>query len=115
MSVEQFALDVLVGGGGGLCSVSTQWRACRVRRQLKLIQKQFAVGSTAVEAAELQELQRLADQHLESMDSRMLGDVASMKKAAKRKLLMAQPIDFAKVVFQYPRAGSCPPSWAFGI
>ncbi len=80
MSVEQFALDVL-----GRAVQGHQWPRVNSRR-LKLIQKQFAVGLTAVEAAELQELQRLADQHLESMDSRMLGDVASMEKAAAEAL-----------------------------
>ena len=76
ISVEQFARDVL-------------WRAVQThdgppanRRRLTLIRQQFAGGLTAAESAELQELQRQADWHLESLDAAMLKDVATMEKAA---------------------------------
>ena len=35
------------------------------------------------------------DQHLETLDSQMLDDVAMMEKRGKRSASMAQPIDFA--------------------
>ena len=76
ISVEQFALDVLE-----LVVETQEWPRAN-RRRLTLIRQQFANGLTAREATELQELQRRADQHLESMDSQMLDDVATMETAA---------------------------------
>jgi hypothetical protein len=76
ISVEQFALDVL-----GQAVQRHEWPRAN-RRRLTLIRQQFAAGLTAAEAAELQDLQRQADQHLESLDSQMLDDVAAMEQAA---------------------------------
>jgi hypothetical protein len=76
ISVEQFALNVL-----GQAVQRHEWPRAN-RRRLALIRQQFAAPLTVAEAAELQELQRQADQHLELMDSQMLGDVATMEKAA---------------------------------
>jgi len=53
---------------------------------LALIQKQFANGLTPDEATELQGLQRQADQNLESLDGRMLDDVAQMELAVVEAL-----------------------------
>jgi hypothetical protein len=80
ISVEQFALEVL-----GQAVQSDEWATAN-RRRLALIQKQFAGGLSAEEAAELQELQRRADRHLESLDSPMLRDVAEMEKAGAEAL-----------------------------
>jgi hypothetical protein len=74
--VEQFALDVL-----GQAVQRDEWPRAN-RRRLTLIQKQFADGLTAAERAELHELQCQADLHLETLDSQMLDDVATMEKAA---------------------------------
>ena len=76
ISVEQFALGVL-----GQVVEKQEWPRAN-RRRLTLIRKQFAQGLTAAEAAELQELQRQADRHLESLDCEMLDDVATMEKTA---------------------------------
>jgi hypothetical protein len=78
--VEQFALEVL-----GHAVQGDEWAPAN-RRRLILIRKGFADGLTADEAAELQELQRLADEHLESLDSQMLTDLANMESAATKVL-----------------------------
>jgi hypothetical protein len=74
--VEQFALEFL-----GQAVQGQEWSLAN-RRRLALIRKQFANGLTPEEAAELQELQRQADRHLEALDSEMADDVAEMEKAA---------------------------------
>jgi hypothetical protein len=53
---------------------------------LHLIRKQFSEVLSAAEAAELQELQRQADQRLESLDGEMLTDVSQMEKKATEAL-----------------------------
>src|SRR4051794_21111804 len=78
--VEQFALDVL-----GQAVQNDEW-AIANRRRLALIRQQFAGGLAAAETAELQELQRRADQHLESLDAQMLNDVTEMEKAGAEAL-----------------------------
>lgn len=85
ISVEQFALEVL-----GQAVQSEEW-AIANRRRLALIRKQFAGGLTAGEATELQELQRRADRHLESLDSQMLNDVTKMEKAGAEALDASTP------------------------
>ncbi len=85
ISVEQFALEVL-----GQAVQSEEWASAN-RRRLALIRQQFAGGLTATEEVELQELQRQADQHLESLDSQMLNDVTAMEKAAAEALDVATP------------------------
>jgi hypothetical protein len=80
ISVEQFALEVL-----GQTVQSQEWPAAN-RQRLALIRKQFTEELTPAEAAELQELQRQADRHLESLDSQMLKDVAEMEKAVAEAL-----------------------------
>lgn len=74
--VEQFALEILGQAVQGNESSPGN------RRRLALIRKQFAMGLTQAEAAELQELQRQADRRLEALDSAMLNDVAEMEKRA---------------------------------
>jgi hypothetical protein len=76
IAVEQFALEVL-----GQAVQMHEWPAFN-RRRLHLIRKQFADSLTAVEAAELQELQRQADENLESLDREMLKDISHMEKTA---------------------------------
>lgn len=85
ISVEQFALEVL-----GQAVPSDAWVIANKRR-LALIQKQFAGGLDPAEAAELQELQCRADQHLESLDSQMLNDVDEMEKAGAQALDASTP------------------------
>jgi hypothetical protein len=80
ISVEQFAVEIL-----GQAVQRHEWPTAN-RRRLTLIRKQFAEGLTAPEATELQDLQRQAGQHLESLDSRMLQDVASMEQATAEAL-----------------------------
>jgi len=85
ISVEQLALKVL-----GQAVQSEEW-AIANRRRLALIRQQFAGGLTAAEAAELQEAQHRADQHLESLDSQMLNDVTEMEKAVAEALDASAP------------------------
>jgi hypothetical protein len=85
ISVEQFALEIL-----GRAVQSDEWAIVN-RRRLALIRKQFAGGLSAGEAAELQELQRRADRHLESLDSQMLNDVTEMEKAVAEALDASAP------------------------
>jgi hypothetical protein len=74
--VEQFALEVL-----GQAVQRHGWPAAN-RRRVTLIRKQFTAELTPEEVAEVQELQRQADCHLELLDSAMLMDVAEMEKVA---------------------------------
>jgi hypothetical protein len=82
--VEQFAAEVLQNAvqsddrGDG-------WAMANQRR-LAFIRKEFTLGLTAAEAAELQDLQWRADQHLASLDSQMLDDVTEMERAAAQTL-----------------------------
>jgi hypothetical protein len=78
--VEQFALEILGQ------AVQRQDGPPDNRRRLALIHKQFASGLTSEEVTELQELQRHADRHLESLDAAMLKDVAEMEKATEKAL-----------------------------
>jgi len=78
--VEQFALEVL-----GQVVQKQEWPLAN-RRRLRLIEKQFASDLTAEEAAELQELQRQADHHLESLDSPLLKDVSQIHHAVTEAL-----------------------------
>jgi hypothetical protein len=83
--VEQFALEIL-----GQAVQGHEWPPAN-RRRLALIRKQFATGLTGEEVAELQELQRQADRHLEALDSAMLDDVAAMEKSAMEALDAGTP------------------------
>ena len=56
------------------------------RSRIPLLRQQFASGLTAEETAELQQLQRQTDEHLESLDSQMLDDVAQMEAAARKAI-----------------------------
>ena len=82
--VEQFAAEVLQNAvqsddrGDG-------WAIANQRR-LAFIRKEFTLGLTAAEAAELQDLQWRADQHLASLDTQMLDDVTEMERAAAQTL-----------------------------
>jgi hypothetical protein len=81
LSVEALALQILseaVANGD-----DTEWRACNQRR-IALIQQQFAAGLSADEARELQQLQDLADQHVERVDEQLLHDVKRLYSRAKR-------------------------------
>ncbi|HEV3079882.1 MAG TPA: hypothetical protein VGY66_08890 [Gemmataceae bacterium] len=78
--VEQFALEVL-----GQAVKRYDWPATN-RRRLALIQKQFAEGLTPAEAAEVQDLQRQADQTLEALDAPMLEGIAQMEQMAAKAL-----------------------------
>jgi hypothetical protein len=78
--VEQFALEIL--------GQAVQEQACPPanRRRWALIRKQLTTTLTPEEAAELQELQRHADRHLEALDSKMLDDLTAMERAAVEAL-----------------------------
>jgi hypothetical protein len=81
LSVEALALHILeeaVTNGDNMA-----WRACNQRR-VELIRKQFAEGLHPDEASELQQLQDMADRHLERFDERMLDDVKRLHSQAKR-------------------------------
>jgi hypothetical protein len=78
--VEQFALEVL-----GQAVKRYDWPATN-RRRLALIQKQFAEGLTPAEAAEVQDLQRQADQTLEALDAPRLEGIAEMEQMAAKAL-----------------------------
>ncbi len=80
ISVEQYALAIL-----GQAVQKQDWPSTN-RRRVALIRQQFADGLTAAEAAELQELQRQADRHLESLDSEMLNDINQMEQVAAEAL-----------------------------
>ncbi len=72
LSVEALALHILeeaVTNGDNVA-----WRACNQRR-IELIRKQFAEGLHPDEAGELQQLQDMADRHVERFDERLLDDV----------------------------------------
>jgi len=79
--VQQFALNVLARAVGQ----PNDWPVSN-RRRLALIQKQFGGELTTDEAAELQELQIQADQHLESLDVETMKDVSQMQQAAMEAL-----------------------------
>ena len=85
ISVEQFALEVL-----GQAVQREVWATAN-RRRLTLIRQQFAVGLTATETAELQDLQRQADKHLELLDSQMLDDVSQMETLARKAVNGSTP------------------------
>ena len=81
LSVAELALHILeeaVSNGG-----DAEWQACNQRR-IELIRQQFAEGLRPDEAGELQQLQDMADQHLERFDERMLDDVKQLYSKAKR-------------------------------
>src|SRR5215510_11775378 len=81
LSVEALALHILeeaVTNGDNVA-----WRVCNKRR-IELIRKQFAEGLPPDEADELQQLQDMADQHVERFDERMLDDVKRLYSQAKR-------------------------------
>jgi predicted transcriptional regulator len=81
LSVAELALHILgeaVTNGG-----DAEWQACNQRR-IELIRKQFAEGLRPDEVGELQQLQEMADQHLERFDERMLDDVKQLYSKAKR-------------------------------
>jgi hypothetical protein len=81
LSVEALALQILseaVTNGD-----DAEWRACNQRR-IALISQQFAEGLSVDEARELQQLQELADQHVERFDERLLHDVKRLYSRAKR-------------------------------
>ena len=81
LSVEALLLHILEGAVTNGDNVA--WRACNQRR-IKLIRKQFAEGLQPDAASELQQLQDMADQHLERFDERMLDDVKRLYSQAKR-------------------------------
>lgn len=85
ISVEQFALEIL-----GQAVHSEEWVVAN-RRRLALVRQQFSGGLTPTETAELQDLQRRADQHLESLDSQMLNDITQMEKAVAEALDASTP------------------------
>jgi hypothetical protein len=81
LSVEALALQIL--GDAVANGDDAEWRACNQRR-IELIRQQFAEGLSADEAGELQQLQDMADQHVERFDDRMLDDVKRLYGKAKR-------------------------------
>jgi hypothetical protein len=54
------------------------------KRRITLIRKGFANGLTPDEKRELQQLQTIADLHLERFDRKMLDDLEQMRLAAER-------------------------------
>jgi hypothetical protein len=81
LSVEALALQILsaaVANGD-----DAEWRVYNQRR-IALIRQQFAAGLSADQARELQQLQELADQHVERFDERLLDDVKCLYSRAKR-------------------------------
>jgi hypothetical protein len=81
LSVEALALQILseaVTNGD-----DAEWRAYNQRR-IALIRQQFAAGLSADKARELQQLQDLADRHVERFDERLLHDVKRLYSRAKR-------------------------------
>ena len=81
LSVEALALQILSDAVVNEDDVA--WQACNQRR-IALIQKQFAEGLSADEAGELQQLQDMADHHVERFDERMLDDVKRLYSKAMR-------------------------------
>jgi plasmid stability protein len=81
LSLEALALQIL--GDAVANGDDTAWHACNQRR-IELIRKQFAAGLQPEEAHELQQLQTRADQHVERLDERLLGDINQLYRKAQR-------------------------------
>jgi plasmid stability protein len=81
LSLEALALQIL--GEAVANGDDAEWRACNQRR-IELIRKQFAEDLTSDEEGELQQLQNLADQHVERFDEQLLRDINQLYHKAKR-------------------------------
>ncbi len=82
VSVQQWAVQVL-NGPRGILDQSEAWRELNIRR-FDLIHRRHHGGLSETEAAELDELQSIADQWLEPMDHRRLEHLASYEQLAQR-------------------------------
>ena len=70
-------------GPRGILDQSEAWRELNIRR-FELIHRRHQGGLSEAEAAELDELQSIADQWLEPMDHRRLEHLASYEELAQR-------------------------------
>jgi hypothetical protein len=82
VSVQQWAVQVL-NGSREFLDQSEAWRELSTRR-FELIHRRYQGGLSEAEAAELDELQSIADRWLEPMDHRRLEHLASYEELAQR-------------------------------
>jgi hypothetical protein len=82
VSVEELAVGILSDAVDSPRETA-DWTA-QNKRRVTLIRKGFANGLTADEERELQQLQTIADLHLEQLDRKMLDDLEQMRLATER-------------------------------